>query len=54
MDITNNCKFDRLNGNIAQVSVEFTIEPRPFRGIRISFVEGPDGVRIELVEPAEM
>ena len=34
--------------------VEFTVEPRPFRGIRISFVEGPDGVRIELVEPAEM
>ena len=34
--------------------VEFTIEPRPFRGIRISFVEGPDGVRIELVEPSEM
>jgi len=34
--------------------VEFTVEPRPFRGIRISFVEGPDGVRIELVEPADM
>ena len=34
--------------------VEFTVEPRPFRGIRISFVEGPDRVRIELVEPAEM
>jgi len=34
--------------------VEFTVEPRPFRGIRISFVEGPDGVRIELVEPAEI
>jgi len=31
--------------------VEFTMEPRPFRGIRISFVEGPDGVRIEVVEP---
>ncbi|NKB35056.1 MAG: hypothetical protein GKR91_18320 [Pseudomonadales bacterium] len=29
----------------------FTMEPREFRGIRISFVEGPDGVRIEVVEP---
>lgn len=31
--------------------VEFTMEPRDFRGIRISFIEGPDGVRIELVQP---
>ena len=30
---------------------EFTMEPTPFRGIRISFIEGPDGVRIEVVEP---
>ena len=29
----------------------FTMEPRDFRGIRISFVEGPDGVRIEVVQP---
>ena len=35
----------------ASNGVEFTMEPRPFRGIRISFVEGPDSVRIEVVEP---
>ncbi len=33
--------------------VVFTIEPRDYRGIRIAFVEGPDGVRIELVQPAQ-
>ena len=38
---------EMLEGN----GVEFTIEPRPYRDIRISFVQGPDGVRIELVEP---
>lgn len=31
--------------------VEFTMEPRDYRGIRISFVAGPDGVRIEVVQP---
>jgi len=30
--------------------VEFTMDPRPFRSISIAFAEGPDGVRIELVE----
>ncbi|MSR10177.1 MAG: hypothetical protein EXR84_00020 [Gammaproteobacteria bacterium] len=29
----------------------FSMEPRDFREIRISFVEGPDGVRIEVVQP---
>lgn len=29
----------------------FSMEPRDYRGIRISFVEGPDGVRIEVVQP---
>jgi len=29
----------------------FTMEPRDFRGIRISFVEGSDEVRIEVVQP---
>ena len=33
--------------------VVFTMEPRPFRNIKIAFIEGPDGVRIELVEPAK-
>ncbi|MCH7815448.1 MAG: VOC family protein [Proteobacteria bacterium] len=31
--------------------VEITMEPRDYRGIRIAFAAGPDGVRIELVEP---
>ncbi len=40
---------EELEGN----GVEFTMEPRDYRGIRIAFVEGPDGVRIELVEPSQ-
>jgi hypothetical protein len=31
--------------------VKFSLEPRDFRGIRISMVEGPDGVRIEVLQP---
>lgn len=37
----------RLKAN----GVEFSMDPREFRTIRIAFAEGPDGVRIELVEP---
>jgi len=43
--------LDDLGEVFASNGVEFTMEPRPFRGIRISFIEGPDGVRIEVVEP---
>ena len=32
--------------------VRFTLEPRPFRNLKIAFIEGPHGVRIELVQPA--
>jgi catechol 2,3-dioxygenase-like lactoylglutathione lyase family enzyme len=32
--------------------VKFTMEPRPFRDLKIAFIEGPDGVSIELVQPA--
>lgn len=32
-------------------NTEFTMDPIPFRGIRISFIASPDGVRIEVVEP---
>lgn len=32
--------------------VEFAMEPRPYRDLKIAFIEGPDGVRIELVQPA--
>ena len=39
-------------GEVLEANDEkFTMEPPPFRGIRISFIEGPDGVRIEVVEP---
>lgn len=31
--------------------VVFTLDPRPYKNIKIAFVEGPEGVRIELVEP---
>ncbi|PCJ23871.1 MAG: hypothetical protein COA96_10875 [SAR86 cluster bacterium] len=31
--------------------VVFSMDPREYRNIRIAFAEGPDGVRIELVEP---
>ncbi len=31
--------------------VNFSMDPREFRTIRIAFADGPDGVRIELVEP---
>jgi len=43
--------LDDFGAVLSSNSVEFTMAPRPFRGIRISFVEGPDGVRIEVVEP---
>ncbi len=43
--------LDQLGEVFASNGVEFTMQPRPFRGIRISFIEGPDGVRIEVVEP---
>lgn len=33
--------------------VEITMEPRDYRGIRIGFAQGPDGVRIEMVQPLQ-
>jgi methylmalonyl-CoA/ethylmalonyl-CoA epimerase len=34
--------------------VNFTMDPRPYgtSGVRIAFIDGPDGVNIELVQPA--
>ena len=43
--------LDDFGGDLRLNDVEFSMEPLSFRGIRISFVEGPDGVRIEIVEP---
>lgn len=31
--------------------VKFSLDPRPYKNIKIAFIDGPDGVRIELVEP---
>jgi hypothetical protein len=47
-------KFTDLDGattDLKNSGVSFTMEPTAFRNIRIAFVEGPDAVRIELVEP---
>ena len=33
--------------------VKFAMDVRPFKNIKIAFVEGPGGVRIELVEFAK-
>ena len=53
--------FDHLGWKFADLTaaeselksngVEFTMDPREFRTIRIAFAQGPDDVRIELVEP---
>ena len=43
--------LDEFGQNLLSNNVEFTMDPTPFRGIRISFIEGPEGVRIEVVEP---
>ena len=43
--------LDDLEETLRLNNVEFSMEPQSFRGIRISFIEGPDGVRIEVVEP---
>lgn len=43
--------LDAAAVEIKAKGVEFTLEPRDYRGIRISFVEGPDAVRIEIVQP---
>lgn len=43
--------LDEAAIRLKAAGVKFTMEPRDYRGIRIAFIEGPDGVRIELVEP---
>ena len=53
--------FDHLGWKFADLTatetelkangVNFSMDPREFRSIRIAFADGPDGVRIELVEP---
>jgi len=43
--------LDAAAMEIKAKGTDFTLEPRDYRGIRISFVEGPDEVRIEIVQP---
>ena len=43
--------LDEAAARLKAAGIKFTLEPRDYRGIRIAFIEGPDGVRIELVEP---
>jgi lactoylglutathione lyase len=42
--------LDGLAEKLKAQGVEFTVEPRPFGPARIAFIEGPGGVRIELVQ----
>lgn len=37
---------------LKEQGVNFTMEPRPFGALRIAFIDGPQGVNIELVQPA--
>lgn len=43
--------LDAAATELRSKGVNFSLEPRDFRGIRISMVEGPDGVRIEVLQP---
>ncbi len=46
--------FSDLGGTAVRLraaGIPFTIEPRPFGELKIAFIEGPDGTRIELVQP---
>lgn len=42
--------LDAAAKRLKEQGVTFTMEPRPFRDLRIAFVEGPGGVSIELVQ----
>ena len=42
--------LDKAEKALKAKGVKFTLDPIPFRDIKIAFVEGPYGVRIELVQ----
>lgn len=44
--------LDKAAEELKAKGVKFTLEPMAFQNLKISFIEGPDGVRIELVQPA--
>ena len=35
---------------LKEMGVNFTLEPMKYRDFKIAFIDGPDGVRIELVQ----
>jgi catechol 2,3-dioxygenase-like lactoylglutathione lyase family enzyme len=43
--------LDAAAVDLKAAGVKFTMEPRPFRNLKIAFIEDPDGVSIELVQP---
>lgn len=43
--------LDKAAEELKAKGVNFTLDPRPYKNIKIAFIDGPDGVRIELVEP---
>jgi len=43
--------LDAAAEEIKEKGVKFTLEPRPFGAAKIAFIEGPEGVKLELVQP---
>jgi catechol 2,3-dioxygenase-like lactoylglutathione lyase family enzyme len=43
--------LDAAAKDLEAKGVKFTLEPRPYKTVNIAFIDGPDGVRIELVQP---
>lgn len=44
--------LDAEAARLMAMGVTFTMDPRPFGPLKTSFIEGPAGVRIEVVQPA--
>ena len=44
--------LDAAATELKEKGVTFSMDPRPYRNLRISFIEGPDGVRIEFLQLA--
>lgn len=47
----NYADLDAAADDLKAKGVKFTLEPRPFGPARIAFIEGPEGVKLELVQP---
>jgi predicted enzyme related to lactoylglutathione lyase len=44
--------LDAAAKTLKEQGVNFTLEPRPYGALKIAFIDGPQGVNIELVQPA--